>query len=129
MRIIQDPAIPTPKGHYSPLIEHGGLLYMSGQLPVVPSTGAIPASVEAQTRQVLDNVEALLRAAGSDRTRVLRVRVYVPDVALWDTVNAVYAEFFGDHRPVRTIVPTRDLHHGCLVEVEVTALAADPGGE
>ena len=74
-----------------------------------------------QTEQALVNLDAILRAAGSSRAQVLKATVYVADMALWDRVNAVYAQFFGAHRPARTIVPTRELHYGFQVEVEAVA--------
>lgn len=119
MKIVTHPDIPTPAGHYSPVVEHNGVLYISGQLP--KTTAGIPEGITAQTQLVLQKLHGLLTAAGSDRSKVLQVRIYVPDVALWDAVNAEYATFFGDHRPARCIVPSRDLHHGCLIELEAVA--------
>ncbi|MBQ2059142.1 MAG: RidA family protein, partial [Firmicutes bacterium] len=60
-------------------------------------------------------------AAGTTKDRVAMCRVYIPDMALWDEVNDIYAEFFGDHKPARVVVPTRNLHHGVLIEIEATA--------
>ncbi|MDD3391464.1 MAG: RidA family protein, partial [Synergistaceae bacterium] len=77
--------------------------------------------VEEQTEQVLKNLAAVLEAGGSDPAHVLRVTVYVSDISLWDRVNRVYGEFFGEHKPARTVVPTRDLHHGFLVEIDAIA--------
>jgi 2-iminobutanoate/2-iminopropanoate deaminase len=108
-------------------VAHQGVVYAAGQLPFVPGTGEkCLGTVEEQTERALLNLEAVLKAAGSSRDRVLRVTVYVSDVSLWSRVNAVYAEFFGDHRPARTVVPTRDLHHGFLVEIDAIA-ATDSG--
>jgi len=114
--------MPEPNGHYSQVIEHNGILYLSGQLPVDPATKKIPATIEEQTRLVLSKIELLLNEAGSNKNNVLQMRVYVSDIALWDRVNAIYSEFVGDHKPVRCIVPTRELHFGCLVEMEATAV-------
>ena len=121
MKIPEDPRIPTPAGHYSPVVEHNGLLFVSGQLPMDPITKEVPEGVEAQTIRALDNMENLLHAAGSDRRHVLQVRVYVSDIDLWDTVNRAYAGWFGDHKPARAIVPCGALHFGCLLEIEATA--------
>ena len=82
-------------------------------------------SIEEQTEQVLANLDAILRAAGSGRDHVLKVTVYVSDIALWGRVNAVYARFFGEHRPARTVVPTRELHYGFQVEIDAIAAVAD----
>ncbi len=122
MRPISTPHAPTPAGHYSQGIVHNGTLYVSGQLPIDPVTGERRlGSIEEQTTQALENVAAIVRAGGSDLEDVLKVTVYVSDIELWGRVNAVYARFFGDHRPARAIVPTRDLHHGVQIEIEAVA--------
>ena len=101
---------------------HGGLVYLSGQLPLDPVTGAkLPGPIETQAERVLQNLAAILAAAGTDRTHVLRMTVYVADLALWGRVNEVCARFFGDYRPARAVVPTGPLHHGCDIEVEMVA--------
>ena len=124
MEIITTPKMPVSNGHYSQCIKHNGTLYLSGQLPVDRQTREIPATIAAQTDLVLHNVETILLEAGSSRNHVLQVRVYVSDIALWDRVNERYSLFFGDHKPVRCIIPTRELHFGCLIEVEVTAITS-----
>lgn len=108
-------------GHYAPGMACGGLLHISGQLPIDHSTGRMPEGAEAQVRMALANVDAVLRAAGTDRSAVISCRVYIPDMSLWDEVNRVYKEFFGSHRPARAVVPTRELHYGALVEIEAAA--------
>ena len=116
---------PAPAGHYEQARVHDGVVYVSGQLPVDPVSGdQKDDSIEEQTRQTLENVEAVLRAAGSDLDHVLKTTVYVSDIALWDRVNDVYASFFGEHRPARAVVPTRELHHGFQVEIEAVAVLA-----
>ena len=121
MKIIHHPNIPPANGHYSPCIEHQGTLYISGQLPVDPDTRSIPSGIEAQTNMVLNKIEQILMAAGSSKEQVIQMRIYLPDVALWDEVNAVYAGFFGSHKPARCVVPTTTLHYGCLIEAECIA--------
>ena len=122
MKMITTEKMPRANGHYSQCIEHNGMLYMSGQLPIDPATRAIAESIEKQTAQALSNVETILTEAGSAKENVLQMRIYISDIKLWDKVNAVYSEFFGSHRPVRCVVPSRDLHFGCLIEIEATAL-------
>jgi reactive intermediate/imine deaminase len=112
--------------HYSPGVVYNGLLYVSGQLSIDPATGAVPpGGVAAETRQALLNLEAVLAAVCAKKTDVIQCRVYTPDVDLWDEINAVYAEFFGDHKPARCVVPTSRLHYGCLVEIEAVAIAPE----
>jgi len=111
-----------PAGHYSQAIEHLGLIYVSGQLPINPkSAEKHVGNIEEQTEQALANLEAILRKANSGKNQVLKVTVYISDIALWDRVNSVYARFFGDHRPARAIVPTRELHFGFQIEIEAIA--------
>jgi len=124
MKTIQPSNQPKPKGHYSPGIEHHGVVYVSGQLPMdlitrEPFTG----DIAEQTELALRNVEAVLEAAGSDLTRVMQMTIYVSDMELWDAVNKKYAEVMGDHRPARAIVPVKDLHFGTKIEIQAIALA------
>jgi len=126
MQAVSTDNAPSPGGHYSQAMVHNGLVYVSGQLPVDPVTGEKRlGSIEEQTEQALKNVAAILEAAGSGLDRVLKVTVYIADISLWGQVNAVYAGVFGDHRPARAIVPTRDLHHGFLIEIEAIAAISD----
>ena len=116
---ISTPNAPGPAGHYSQAIVHQGVVYVSGQLPIDPCTGEkCLGSIEEQTERALRNLAEILRASGSDVDQVLKTTVYVSDIALWDRVNKVYARFFGEHRPARSVVPTRNLHFGFQIEIE-----------
>ncbi|HRY42507.1 MAG TPA: RidA family protein [Thermoanaerobaculia bacterium] len=122
MRTVETPHAPHPAGHYSQAVVHGGLVFVSGQLPHdVERPGGAPGDAEEQTERALRNVEAILEAAGSGLDRLLSVTVYVADVALWPRVNAAYARVLGAHRPARAVVPVKELHHGYLVEVQAVA--------
>lgn len=121
MRIISGNSIQESNGHYSQCIEHNGILYLSGQLPIDPVSRAIPETIEEQADLALKNAEKILLCADSTKDNVLQVRIYIPDIQLWDKVNDRYSNFFGKHKPVRCIIPTRELHFGCLIEIEVTA--------
>lgn len=122
MKFISSDKIPTPKGHYSPAIVHNDIVYVSGQLPVSPhkDTHEI-GTIEEQFDQVIKNLKNVLEAAGSNLENILRVTIYVSDIELWGRINAVYSNLFGEHRPARTIVPTRDLHYGYQVELDAIA--------
>jgi 2-iminobutanoate/2-iminopropanoate deaminase len=125
MITISTPNAPKPAGHYSQAIVHGNTVYVSGQLPIDPKTGEKRVgSIEEQTEQALKNVSEILQAANSDLSQVLKTTVYVSDIALWNRVNAVYARFFGEHRPARAVVPTRDLHYGFQIEIEAVAFVS-----
>lgn len=121
MHIPTHKNIPTPAGHYSPVIGHNGTLYISGQLPMDPVSKAVPESIEEQTIAALNNLENLLLAGGSQRDHVLQVRIFISDLGLWAQVNKAYSEWFGDHKPARAIIPCGALHYGCLLELEATA--------
>jgi 2-iminobutanoate/2-iminopropanoate deaminase len=122
MKTIATPAAPLARGHYSQAVVHAGLVYVAGQLPIVPGEpDRRLESFEDQARQVLDNVEAILAAADSGFPQVLRATVYIADVGHWPAFNAIYAQRFGDHRPARTVVPVAGLHYGYLVEMDVIA--------
>jgi 2-iminobutanoate/2-iminopropanoate deaminase len=122
MKFISTKKAPEPAGHYSQAIVHNDLVFVSGQLPVNPETGEkVVCSIEEQTRQVLSNLQFILEAAGSSMDRVLKVTVYISDISLWGRLNAVYSEFFKDHRPARAVVPTKELHYGFQVEMEAIA--------
>jgi len=114
--------MPKPNGHYSQCIEHNGILYLSGQLPIDQITKNIPSSIEEQTDLVLKNIERILAEAGSSKNNILQVRVYISNIELWDKVNERYRFFFQEHKPTRCVIPTRELHFGCLIEIEVTAI-------
>jgi 2-iminobutanoate/2-iminopropanoate deaminase len=124
MKTIITPDAPKPAGHYSQAVVHNNIVYVSGQLPVVPGTGEKKTgSIEEQTEQVLKNLSAILEAANSDLSRVIKTTIYISDIGLWDKVNAVYANFFAGHRPARAVVPTRNLHFGFQIEMEAVAAA------
>ena len=109
-------------GHYSPAIIHDKIVYISGQLPIKKGEIKPPSeSIEEQTDIVLEKLNQILIAANSDKSKVVRTTIYVSDISYWDKVNKVYAEFFGSHRPARTIIPVKALHFGCLLELDAIA--------
>src|SRR5690554_6084115 len=110
------------KGHYSPGVISNGVLYISGQLSIDPDTRELPAGgVKDHARQALSNVERVLNEAGLDKENVVQCRIYLIGVHNWDVINEVYADFFGDHKPARIVVPVPELHGGSLVEIEAIA--------
>lgn len=126
MKIVTTLNAPQPAGHYSQAVIHENLVFVSGQLPIYPDTGEkVLGSIEEQTSRVLNNIKAILEASNSSLNQVLKVTVYVSDITLWDRVNRIYSDFFGNHRPARAVVPTKDLHHGFQVEMEVMAYVKD----
>lgn len=129
MDFISTAAAPMPAGHYSQAVVHGGFVFVAGQLPIDPANPARQLdTIEEQTEIALANVAAILKAAGSGMDRVVQMTVYVSDVSLWGKVNAVYARIMGDHRPARAVVPTRELRHGMMIEVQAIAAAGSGAG-
>jgi len=122
IRTIQTEKAPIPAGHYSQAVVYNGLVFVAGQLAIDPQTGERKlGSIEEQTEQALKNVSEILKAAGSDLKLVLKMTVFVTDIGLWERVNEVYSRVMGEHRPARAVIPTRDLHHGFLIEIEAIA--------
>ncbi len=122
IRTVQAAGLPVPPGHYSHATVHNGVAYIAGLLPQVPGKDhTTPGPVDEQVRQALANLDLVLKSVGSSRSQVLRVTAYVSDISHWPTVNRVYAEFFGHHKPARCVVPVSELHFGYAIEIETTA--------
>lgn len=127
IRPVSAPGAAPPGGHYSPAVRHGGLIYVSGQLGIRPDGDHTSGlGFEAQARQALQNLFAVLAAAGSGPDQILKVTVYVVGIENWPAFNAVYAEMMGTARPARSVVPTPALHHGYLVEIDAIAIDRSP---
>ena len=121
-------AAPAPVGPYSQAVKAGGVLYCSGQIALDPQTGAMvgASDVEAETRQVLSNLKAVLEAGGSSPSQVLRTTVFLADLADFALVNGIYAEVFGEGvSPARACVEVAALPKGARVEIDCIALAAE----
>jgi 2-iminobutanoate/2-iminopropanoate deaminase len=122
IQLISTKKVSPPGGHYSQAVVFQNLIFVSGQLPITSEGQKITGQIDAQTRQILDNVQAILEEAGSNLSSVLKSTLYISDISLWDQVNEICADYFQDHRPARAVVPTKDLHHGFLIEMEVIAV-------
>jgi len=116
---------PAGGPHYSPFTVGGGLIFVSGQLPLKPGrdTSLANAPFEEQVEQTLRNLEAVLRSAGAELSQVIKTTVYLSDIADWDELDGLYGQFFGATRPSRSVVPTGPLHFGFRIEIEAIALA------
>ena len=123
-KAITTSAAPAPVGPYNQAVLAGGWLYCSGQIPLDPASGEMVGNgdVEAETRQVLRNLQAVLSAAGTDASKVVRTTVYLVDLADFQVVNAIYAEMFGDGiSPARACVQVAALPKGSKVEIDCIA--------
>ena len=124
LRAVRSPAAPTPVGPYSQAVVAGGFVFASGQIPLDPATGKlVGGEIEAQTERVLDNLRAVLEAAGSSLDRVVRTSVYLIDLAVFPRMNAVYARYFtGEAKPARSTVQVAALPLGAQIEIDVVAV-------
>jgi 2-iminobutanoate/2-iminopropanoate deaminase len=115
--------------HYSPFALGGGLIFVSGQLPLRPGrdTSLAAASFREQAEQALQNLKGVLDQAGAGVDQVVKTTVYLSDIADWDDLDTVYGAFFGAARPARSVVPTGPLHFGFRIEIEAIARASTDG--
>lgn len=120
---ISTEAAPKAVGPYAQGVRFERFVFCSGQLPIDRTTGAVPDGVEAQTRQSLANVSAVLEAAGASLASTVKTTVFLKDMNDFTTMNAVYASFFGDKVPARSTVEVARLPRDVLVEVEAIAIA------
>lgn len=120
-KIIASPEAPKAVGPYSQAVSAAGLLFVSGQLPINPSTGKMAEGIEAQTRQSLENVSAILREAGTGCDAVVKTTVLLSDIANFGAMNAVYAGYFPSDAPARACFQVAALPMGALVEIEAVA--------
>ena len=121
---IATPKAPGAIGPYSQAVRVGGFVYTSGQLPLDPATGIFPeGGIEAQTRQSLTNIQAILEAAGLSMKNVIKTTVFLADMGDFAAMNAVYSEFFEAPFPARSAVAVKTLPKNALVEIEVIAAA------
>ncbi len=124
MEVIHTDKAPNAIGPYEQAIKANGFVYTAGQIGLEPASGELVAGgVEEQARQVLDNVTAVLEAAGSSWGQVVKTTIYLNDMADFAAVNAVYEGYLGGSKPARTTVAVAGLPKGALVEVDVVALA------
>ncbi|MBE3599163.1 MAG: RidA family protein [Limnochordaceae bacterium] len=126
-RPVSSDQAPAAVGPYSQAIRTGGLIFVSGQIPLDPATGElVQGPVEAQVRRALANVEAVLRASGATLAHVVKATIYLRSMADFPEVNRVWAQIFPDPPPARSTVAVAELPKGALVEVDVIAVDPSP---
>lgn len=122
MNKINTDKAPAAIGPYSQAIEHEGMIYVSGQLPIDPATGTFPEGGVAElTRQSMNNISAILEAAGSGMDKVVKTTIFVQDLGDFGVVNEAYAAFFGETAPARACVQVAALPKGAKLEIEAIA--------
>lgn len=121
-KVIRTGDAPAPVGPYSQAILAGGWLYVAGQIPLNPKTGSmVEGSFEDKVRRVLDNLKAIVEAAGGSLDNVVKVTVYLRDINLFSRFNQVYAEYFKENPPARVVVEVSNLPKNADLEVEAVA--------
>ena len=122
MKVISTDKAPAAIGPYSQARVVGDMIFASGQIPIIPATGAIAEGLEAQAEQVFTNVAALLEAAGSDMAHVVKTTVFIKDMNDFGAINAIYAKHFQEPYPARSCVEVARLPKDVLLECEVIAV-------
>ena len=121
-KVISTANAPQAIGPYSQAIEAGGFVFVSGQIPLIPATGElVEGSVEVQTARVLENLKAILEAAGSSLENVIKTTVYITNMDDFTKVNGIYGQYFQENPPARVCVEVGKLPKGALVEIDVIA--------
>lgn len=122
MNKISTDRAPAAIGPYSQAVEHGGMIYVSGQLPIDPATGEFAeGGTKELTRQSMNNISAILEAAGSSMNKVVKTTIFVQDLGEFGAINEAYAEFFGETAPARACVQAAALPKGAQLEIEAIA--------
>lgn len=122
MKAVFTPNAPAAVGPYSQAIDCGELVFLSGQIPLVPATGLVAeGGIEAQARQMFENIRAVLQEAGLDFSNVVKTTVFMTDLGQFATLNGIYAEYFKAPYPARSCVEVSALPKGVLVECELIA--------
>ena len=121
-KVISTAEAPQAIGPYSQAIEAGGFVFVSGQIPLIPATGElVEGSVEVQTARVVENLKAILEAAGSSLESVVKTTVYITNMDDFAKVNGIYGQYFQENPPARVCVEVSKLPKGALVEIDVIA--------
>lgn len=122
MKAIATDRAPDAVGPYSQGIDTGNLVFTSGQIPVDPKTGELKTDIKEATAQCLENVKAVLEAAGSSLNKTVKVTIFIKDMDLFDNVNEVYGKYFTDHKPARSCIAIVDMPAESIVEIEAIAI-------
>jgi 2-iminobutanoate/2-iminopropanoate deaminase len=122
--IIETSAAPSPIGPYSQAVRSNGFIFVSGQIPVRPDTGMVAGSdIESQARQVIQNLDAILKAAGSGLDKVVKTTVFLSNLDDFSRFNRIYEEYFREAKPARATVQVARLPREVLLEIEAIAIA------
>jgi len=122
MEFIITERAPKPIGPYSQAVRAGNFVFISGQIPIDPKTGEIVREdIKTQAKRALENIKAIVETAGGSLKNIVKVNVYIKDIKLFGDFNAVYGEFFGEHKPARVVVEVSAIPKNALIEIEAIA--------
>ncbi len=124
MEFVATQNAPQAIGPYSQAVKHGGLVYTSGQIALTPAGEMTEDDIVKQTHQVMKNVSAVLEAAGSSLNGVIKTTIFLSDMDNFVTVNEIYAEYFGDHKPARATVAVKTLPKNAMIEIDCIAVCS-----
>lgn len=124
MEFVSTQNAPQAIGPYSQAVKHNGLVYTSGQIALTPAGEMTEEDIVKQTHQVMKNVSAVLEASGSALDQVIKTTIFLSDMDNFVTVNEIYAEYFGSHRPARATVAVKTLPKNALVEIDCIAVCS-----
>jgi len=121
---IQTDRAPQPRGHYSQAVRSGSLLFISGQLPIDRDGNVVKGTMGEEAAQALENIRAIVEAAGGTIADVVQCTIYISDIAHWTEVNGVYGAFFFGVPvlPARAVVPVQEMHYGARIEIQAVAV-------
>ncbi len=122
MEFVSTTQAPQAIGPYSQAVKHNGLVYTSGQIALTPSGEMLENDIVKQTHQVLKNLTAVLAEAGSSLDQVIKTTIFLDSMDDFVTVNTIYAEYFGSHKPARSTVAVKTLPKNALVEIDCIAI-------
>lgn len=121
MKIIYTKNAPEPVGPYSQAIAANSFVFCAGQIGIDPKTGNLAEGLENQIRQIIKNIESVLKAAGSDFSNIVKTTIFVTNINDFHVVNKIYGEYFTEHKPARSTVEVSKLPKDAIVEIEVIA--------
>lgn len=121
---IQTDSAPQPRGHYSQAVRSGSLLFISGQLPIDRDGNVVNGTMGEETAQALENIRAIVEAAGGSIADIVQCTIYLSDIAHWDEINGMYGAFFSGVPvlPARAVVPVKEMHYGARIEIQAIAI-------
>ncbi|MFO7880922.1 MAG: Rid family detoxifying hydrolase [Kosmotogaceae bacterium] len=125
LREVKTEKAPLPVGHYSQGIINDNLLFVSGQIPLDPSTNKLVKEFDDACIQALDNMLAVVEAGGSSLKQIINIKIYITDISLFAKFDEIYKQYLGDHRPARAVIGVSELPKKAQIEVEAIAAIKD----